>query len=80
MPKRTLIGTVKSKVDKTAQVVVVTKVKHKRYQKIINSSKTFAAHDPENQAAKGDKVLIEESRPISKTKKWQLVSILEKAI
>jgi len=81
MPKRRLIGIVKSaKVDKTIQVIVTTKVKHKRYHKIINRSKTFAAHDSESLAAAGDKVLIEESRPISKTKKWVLVNVLEKAI
>ena len=81
MPKRNLVGIVKSaKVDQTIQVSVTTKVKHKRYHKIINKSKTFAAHDPENQAAEGDKVLIQESRPISKTKKWVLVNVLEKAI
>lgn len=81
MPKRSLVGIVKSaKVDKTIQVLVTTKVKHKRYHKIINRSKTFAAHDPENLAAEGDKVLIEESRPISKSKKWVLLNVLEKAI
>ncbi len=81
MPKRTLIGIVKSaKCDKTISVLVSSKKKHKRYHKIINTSKTFVAHDPENSAAEGDKVIIEESRPISRTKKWALQSVLEKAI
>lgn len=81
MPKRTLIGIVKSaKCDKTITVLVTSKRKHKRYHKIINTSKTFVAHDPENTATEGDKVIIEESRPISKTKKWALQNILQKAI
>ena len=81
MPKRRLTGIVKSsKGEKTIQVLVESKVKHKRYNKIINRSKTFAAHDNENTAAEGDKVLIEESSPISKTKKWALIDVLERAL
>lgn len=81
MPKRTLIGVVKSaKCDKTISVLVTSRKKHKRYHKIINTSKTFVAHDEDNTATEGDKVTIEESRPISKTKKWTLLNILQKAI
>jgi small subunit ribosomal protein S17 len=81
MPKRTLIGVVKSaKCDKTISVLVTSRKKHKRYHKIINTSKIFVAHDEENTATEGDKVTIEESRPISRTKKWTLLNILQKAI
>ena len=81
MPKRTLIGVVKSaKCDKTISVLVTSRKKHKRYHKIINTSKTFVALDEENTATEGDKVTIEESRPISRTKKWTLLNILQKAI
>jgi small subunit ribosomal protein S17 len=81
MPKRTLIGVVKSaKCDKTISVLVTSRKKHKRYHKIINTSKTFVAHDEENIATEGDKVTIEESRPISRTKKWTLLNVLQKAI
>ena len=71
MPKRTLIGTVVSdKTDKTVTVLVERKVKHPLYGKIIRRSKKYHAHDEENAYKTGERVRIEEARPISKTKCW----------
>lgn len=74
MPKRVLQGTVVSdKNEKTVTVLVERRVKHPVLQKTICTSKKYAAHDEQNKAKVGDVVKIEESRPISKTKKWQVV-------
>lgn len=74
MPKRVLQGVVTSdKNDKTVTVLVERRIKHPLYKKTIRSSKKYAAHDETNQAKIGDVVRIEESRPISKSKKWQVV-------
>ena len=78
MPKRTLIGTVVSdKADKTVVVKVERKVKHPLYGKIIRRSKKYHAHDESNQYVVGDQVRIEETRPISKTKSWQVIDRLQ---
>jgi small subunit ribosomal protein S17 len=74
MPKRILIGTVTSdKTDKTVTVLVERKVKHPLYGKIIRRSKKYHAHDESNAYHVGDKVRIEETRPISKTKTWKVL-------
>ena len=74
MPKRILIGTVVSdKTDKTVVVKVERKMKHPLYGKIIRRSKKYHAHDETNQYAVGDMVWIEERRPISKLKCWEVV-------
>ena len=74
MPKRILIGTVVSdKTDKTVTVLVERKVKHPLYGKIIRRSKKYHAHDEANTFKIGDTVRIEETRPISKTKTWQVI-------
>jgi len=71
MPKRILIGTVSSdKTDKTVTVNVERRVKHPLYGKIIRRSKKYHAHDEANEYKVGDKVRIEETKPISKTKSW----------
>ncbi|QZH74353.1 MAG: 30S ribosomal protein S17 [Erythrobacter sp.] len=71
MPKRILTGTVTSdKTDKTVTVLVERRVKHPLYGKIIKRSKKYHAHDEANEFVVGDKVRIEETRPISKTKTW----------
>jgi len=81
MPKRVLKGRVKSnKGDKTVIVSVTRKKKHPTYHKIVSFSKSYAAHDEANSANVGDTVLIEESRPLSKTKTWVLKEIVEKAV
>jgi len=74
MPKRILIGTVVSdKTDKTVTVQVERKVKHPLYGKIIRRSKKYHAHDEANEFHPGDRVRIEETRPISKTKTWRVI-------
>ena len=79
--KRQLIGTIVSNnMDKTVVVQVERLVKHRLYQKFIRRRAKFAAHDEANACQIGDKVLITESRPFSKTKRWRVSEILEKAV
>lgn len=79
--KRQLIGTVVSnKADKTATVLVERLVKHRMYLKYVRRRAKFAAHDARNDCQIGDKVLISESRPISKSKRWRVIKIVEKAV
>ena len=74
MPKRILQGVVVSnKASKTVTVLVERKYLHPVYKKTVRSTKKYAAHDESNQFKVGDIVRIEESRPISKTKKWTVV-------
>ena len=74
MPKRILQGTVVSnKGDKTVVVKVERRVKHPLYAKIIRLSKKYHAHDEDNAFNEGEVVRIEETRPISKTKTWQVI-------
>jgi len=78
--KKQLIGLVTSnKMDKTIKVMVERKLKHPIYGKYVKKSKKFTAHDDKNDANIGDTVKIQESRPLSKSKRWTLVEILEKA-
>lgn len=77
---RTASGTVVSnKMDKTITVLVERRIKHPLYGKYIKRSKKIHAHDADNQCQEGDKVTIEETRPISKNKAWKLSSIDRKA-
>ena len=77
MPKRILTGTVVSdKTDKTVTVLVERKVKHPLYGKIIRRSKRYHAHDEENVYKTGERVRIEETKPISKTKTWKVLDRL----
>jgi small subunit ribosomal protein S17 len=64
--------------DKTTVVSVSRLKKHGTYQKYLTARKTYVAHDPKNLCQVGDKVRIIESRPISKTKRWQVQGVLEK--
>lgn len=74
--KRTFTGKVTSnKADKTLTVLVNRRVKHPLYGKIVTRSKKYHVHDENNQGNIGDVVLIEETRPISKTKTWRLVRV-----
>jgi len=78
--RKTRIGLVVSdKMDKSIVVAVVRKVKHPMYGKFVTTTTKFKAHDESNTCGIGDKVLIMETRPLSKTKNWRLVEILEKA-
>nr|YP_009488714.1 30S ribosomal protein S17 [Grateloupia filicina]AWD77426.1 30S ribosomal protein S17 [Grateloupia filicina]BCB15026.1 30S ribosomal protein S17 [Grateloupia asiatica] len=73
MHKKETIGTVISnKMDKTITVAVKTKVAHKKYSKIIAKTNKYYAHDANNECRIGDQVKIEESKPISKNKRWIL--------
>ena len=77
---RTLTGRVVSdKMDKTRTVLVERRVTHPLYGKIMMRSKKYHVHDEANEAHAGDLVLIEECRPLSKTKAWRLSRLLEKA-
>lgn len=79
--KRTLTGRVVSdKMDKTVTVLVERRVKHPLYGKVVTRSKKYHAHDEKNEFKEGDLVLIEESRPLSKTKAWRVAKLLEKAV
>ncbi len=74
MPRRVLQGTVVSdKNDKTVIVSVERRVMHPVYKKFIRRSKRFTAHDAENKCKIGDVVMIRECRPLSKTKRWEVV-------
>ena len=78
--KRTLSGRIVSdKMDKTVTVLVERKVRHPMYGKIITRSKKYHAHDEKNEFHEGDVVLIEECRPIAKTKAWRVSKLIEKA-
>ncbi|MDF2502579.1 MULTISPECIES: 30S ribosomal protein S17 [Clostridium] len=78
--RKTRIGKVVSdKMDKTVVVAVETKVRHPLYGKTINRTTKFKAHDENNEAKFNDKVLIMETRPLSKDKRWRLVEVVEKA-
>jgi small subunit ribosomal protein S17 len=78
---RVLVGTVVSdKNDKTIVVRVQTLMKHPLFKKYIRRHKKFMAHDPNNECGIGDTVRIIEYRPLSRNKRWHLVSILEKAV
>jgi len=78
--RKTKTGVVRSdKMDKTITVAVERKVKHPIYGKFVKKTTKFHAHDEKNEAKPGDVVKIEETRPLSKTKRWRLVEIIEKA-
>jgi small subunit ribosomal protein S17 len=74
------IGVVRgSKMDKTITVAVERKVKHPIYGKFVKKTTRFHAHDEKNECGVGDIVRIMETRPLSKTKRWRLVEVVEKA-
>ena len=77
--RKTRIGIVSSnKMDKTITVKVERKIKHPLYGKFLKKTTSFHAHDEKNECSIGDTVKIMESRPMSKTKRWRLVEIVEK--
>jgi small subunit ribosomal protein S17 len=78
--KRTLQGVVTSSAgDKSATIMIERRIKHPIYGKFIKRSTKLHVHDEANECNKGDTILIEECRPMSKTKSWKLVKIVEKA-
>ena len=70
---------VSDKGDQTIIVSIERAAPHRLYHKVIRRTKRYPVHDPNNEATLGDTVRIEECRPISKTKRWRLVEILERA-
>lgn len=79
--KQELVGTVVSaSADKTISVLVETYKKDRKYGKRVKYSKKYAAHDEKNEAAVGDIVRIAQTRPLSKTKHYRLVKVVEKAV
>jgi small subunit ribosomal protein S17 len=70
---------VSDKMDKTIVVSLEDRKKHPRYSKVLRSTTKVKAHDEENTAGVGDRVLLMETRPLSATKRWRLVEIVEKA-
>ena len=68
-----------TKMDKTAVVSVIERVRHPRYAKTMQRTKRFYAHDELNDARVGDRVRIQETRPLSKLKRWRVVEVLERA-
>ncbi len=78
--RKTRIGKVTSdKMDKTIVVAIEENVRHPLYKKIVKRTYKLKAHDENNECGIGDKVEVMETRPLSKDKRWRLVSILEKA-
>ncbi len=78
--KKSRVGVVTSnKMDKTIAVLVERRLQHPIYGKFVKKSKKLIAHDESNECNIGDTVRIEESRPLSKRKRWRLVGILERA-
>ncbi|MEE1024776.1 MAG: 30S ribosomal protein S17 [Acutalibacteraceae bacterium] len=78
--RKTRVGRVVSdKMEKTIVVAIEDNVKHPLYNKIVKKTVKLKAHDEENKAGIGDRVLVMETRPLSKDKRWRLVEIIEKA-
>lgn len=78
--RKTRIGVVTSdKMEKTITVAIERRVKHPIYGKFVKKTTKFHAHDEKNEGGVGDTVKIMETRPLSKTKRWRLVEIIEKA-
>ncbi|NMP37790.1 MAG: 30S ribosomal protein S17 [Clostridiales bacterium] len=78
--RKTRVGVVTSdKMDKTVVVSVKDKVQHPLYKKIVNRTLKMKAHDENNECGIGDRVLIMETRPMSKDKRWRVAEIIEKA-
>lgn len=71
---------VSNKMEKTAVVAVETRIQHPLYRRTVKRTKKFKAHDAENRCQIGDLVRIEETRPLSKEKRWRVVEIVEKAV
>ena len=80
-PRKSLVGKVVSdKMDKTVVVMVKAKVLHPMYKKYVTRRKKFYVHDPENDTRTGDEVLIEECRPLSKSKRWTVREVKTRAV
>ncbi|MBI3317741.1 MAG: 30S ribosomal protein S17 [Candidatus Omnitrophica bacterium] len=81
MPKKQLVGVVVSDAMNKTRVVRVTRlVRHPVYQRVVRRVKKFKVHDPASASHRGDEVRIEETRPISKEKRWRLMEVLRKGV
>jgi small subunit ribosomal protein S17 len=81
MPIKERVGVVVSdKMDKTIVVAIENRVTHKRYGKIISKTKRYKVHDENNDCQVGDSVIISETRPLSKTKRWRLKELKQKYV
>jgi small subunit ribosomal protein S17 len=79
-PRKTREGMVVStKMDKTVVVAVVDRVRHRRYGKTLQRTRRLYAHDEVNDAREGDRVRVQETRPLSRQKRWRVVEVLERA-
>ena len=79
--RKTVVGVVSARSgDKSIKVVVPFKVPHPLYQKIVNRQTVLHVHDEKNEAGIGDKVEVMETRPISRLKRWRVISVVEKAV
>ncbi len=77
--RKSLVGQVVSdKMDKTVLVTVERRFRHPMFERVVRRSKKYMAHDGENACRAGDKVRIQETRPLSKRKRWEVVEILER--
>ena len=79
MSCKEILDQAKAKMDKSIVVAIKDNVKHPLYKKIVKNTVKFKAHDEENICGVGDRVLIMETRPLSKDKNWRVVEIIEKA-
>ena len=70
---------VSNKMDKTAVVAIIERVRHPRYAKTVQRTKRLYADDPANDVREGDRVRLQETRPMSKLKRWRIVEVLERA-
>lgn len=70
---------VSSKMDKTVVVAVIDRVRHRRYGKTMQRTKKLYAHDDSNEVREGDRVRVQETRPLSRAKRWRVVEVLERA-
>jgi small subunit ribosomal protein S17 len=70
---------VSSKMDHTAVVMVTNRVRHPRYDKTVQRSSRLYVHDPDNDLNDGDRVRIQETRPLSKLKRWRVIQVVERA-
>src|SRR3954468_15445015 len=70
---------VSTKMDKTAVVAIIERVRHRRYAKTMQVTSHLYAHDENNDAREGDRVRVQETRPMSKLKRWRIVEVLERA-
>ncbi|MFM8901977.1 MAG: 30S ribosomal protein S17 [Actinomycetota bacterium] len=70
---------VSNKMNKTIVIAIVERIRHKKYEKFVTRTKKLYAHDEANDAKVGDRVLVMETRPMSKLKRWRVIEILERA-